>query len=225
MMMVMTWEDVPEFVLRIGHVRHSTGFVAFVGSAYVGMNFFSQRWTEDNVESGRERQVEEKILSEEEIQRGIISIMIVDEFEWDEKVEQMIGKVSEEQPQRLTEKRQGDFMGERLPRTSMFLLRLDTDQHRARFHRQALTPLTNLEANVNVQHGIEEKRKDEWMGMSNNADSVFGYTQASFDRTDPVGEVHPSKCFDVGREKLIDVQGETQSSEHDQNHTDRSWLK
>ena len=60
------------------------------------MNFFSQRWTEDNIESGRECQVEEKILSEKEIERWIISIMIVDEFERDEEVEQMIGKVSEE---------------------------------------------------------------------------------------------------------------------------------
>ena len=92
----MAGEDVSEFVLRIGHVRDSIGLVALVSSAYVRMDFFSQGWTEDDVESGRKGQIEEKILAKEEIQGWIISIVIVGQFEGDEKVEQVVGKVSEE---------------------------------------------------------------------------------------------------------------------------------
>ena len=81
-----------------------------VESAQLLQDLSSQRLTENDVERGRERQIDEEILADEKDDQRVV--VVANDIERDERVVQPTGKVGEEQPDRLAEKSDGDFVGQ-----------------------------------------------------------------------------------------------------------------
>ena len=80
--------------------------------------------------------------------------------------------------------------------------------------------MTDLVADVDVQQGIDEERKDEGENVNENLHAVVGESQATFERAEPVGEIHPAEGFALHGDQLVQTEEERGDDDEEENQID-----